>query len=91
MIKYPAVQEMWVQSLGWEDPLAKEVQPSPVLLPGKCHGQRSLAGYNPWGCKRDLVIKQQQDDPQGLSKVYSVTQGLKLVGLLGGRVSFIRN
>ena len=25
--------------------------PTPVLLPGKSHGQRNLAGYNPWGCK----------------------------------------
>ena len=24
---------------------------TPVLLPGKSHGQRSLAGYNPWGHK----------------------------------------
>ena len=39
-------------------------QPTPVLLPGKSHGQRSLAGYSPWGHKRvtyDLVtIPQQQ-------------------------------
>ena len=26
-------------------------QPNPVFLPGKFHGQRSLAGYSPWGCK----------------------------------------
>ena len=26
-------------------------QPIPVLLPGKYHGQKSLAGYSPWGCK----------------------------------------
>ena len=26
-------------------------QPTPVLLPGKSHGQRSLVGYGPWGCK----------------------------------------
>ena len=26
-------------------------QPAPVFLPGKSHGQRSLAGYSPWGCK----------------------------------------
>ncbi|KAM7233308.1 hypothetical protein CapIbe_015444, partial [Capra ibex] len=25
--------------------------PSPVFLPGKSHGQRSLVGYSPWGCK----------------------------------------
>ena len=24
-------------------------QPTPVLLPGEFHGQRSLAGYSPWG------------------------------------------
>ena len=24
-------------------------QPTPVLLPGKSHGQRSLIGYRPWG------------------------------------------
>ena len=24
-------------------------QPTPVFLPGKTHGQRSLAGYSPWG------------------------------------------
>ena len=26
-------------------------QPPPVLLPGESLGQRSLAGYSPWGCK----------------------------------------
>ena len=26
-------------------------QPTPVFLPGKSHGQRSLMGYNPWGCE----------------------------------------
>jgi len=25
--------------------------PSPVFLPGEFHGQRSLVGYSPWGCK----------------------------------------
>ena len=24
-------------------------QPTPVFLPGEFHGQRSLAGYSPWG------------------------------------------
>ena len=24
---------------------------TPVFLPGESHGQRSLAGYSPWGCK----------------------------------------
>ena len=38
-----------VRSLAWEDLLEKEI-PAPVFLPGKFHGQRSLAGYSPWGC-----------------------------------------
>ena len=29
-----------------------EWQPTPVFLPGKFHGQRSLVGYCPWGRKR---------------------------------------
>ena len=32
---------------GQDDPLEKETQPLPVSLPGKIHGQRSLAGYCP--------------------------------------------
>ena len=43
-------QEMWVQSLGWEDPLEKEMA-TPVFLPEKSHGQRRPAGYSPGGCK----------------------------------------
>ena len=27
----------------------RQWHPTPVLLPGKCHGQRSLLGYSPWG------------------------------------------
>ena len=43
--------EIQVQSLGWEDPLEKEMTTTPVFLPGKSHGQRSLVGYTPWGSK----------------------------------------
>ena len=44
-------QEMWVQSLGVEDPLEKKIATTPVFLPEKPHGQRSLEGYSPHGCK----------------------------------------
>ena len=33
------------------DPWSRKWQPTPVLLPGKFYGQRSLAGCSPWGCK----------------------------------------
>ena len=38
---------------------------TPVFLPGKSRGQRSLAGYSPWDCKRvrhNLATKQQQQN-----------------------------
>ena len=70
----PAVQEIWVPSLGPEDPLEKERLPTPVFLPGESHGQRSLVGYSPQGCKRlfcqlghDLATKQ----PHGLNNFYN--------------------
>ena len=48
----PAMQERQVSSLGWEDAPEKEMTTrTPVLLPGKSHGQRSLAGYSPWVAK----------------------------------------
>ena len=47
----PAVQETWVQFLGWEDPLEKEMATHSSILAWESHGQRSLAGYNPWGHK----------------------------------------
>ena len=37
----------WVRKIPWR----KKWQPTPVSLPGKCHGQRSLVGYSPWGHK----------------------------------------
>ena len=31
--------------------MRRKWHPTPVLLPGKYHGQRSLGGYSPWGLK----------------------------------------
>ena len=42
---------MCVRSLGWEDPLEEGVAITPAFLPGEYHGQRTLVGYSPWGCK----------------------------------------
>ena len=37
----------WVGKTLWR----REWLPAPVFLPGESHGQRSLAGYSPWGLK----------------------------------------
>ena len=48
VIKNPAaMQEMWVRTLGREDPWRRKWQPLPVFLPGTLQGQRSLADYSP--------------------------------------------
>ena len=47
----PAMQETWVQFLGWEDPLEKEMATHSSVPAGESHGQRRLAGYGPQGRK----------------------------------------
>ena len=37
---------------------SRKRQTTPVFLPGKSHGQRSLAGYSPWDCKESDTTKQ---------------------------------
>ena len=54
----PVMQETQVQSLGRKDPLRRKWQPTPVLLPGEFHGQRSLADYSPWHHKElDMTVQ----------------------------------
>ena len=45
------MQEMWFWSLGGEDLLEEEIEPTPVFLPAKSHGRRSLVGYSLRGQK----------------------------------------
>ena len=48
----------WVRRIPWR----RKWKPTPVVLPGESHGQRSLAGYRTQGYKRvghNLVTKQQ--------------------------------
>ena len=46
-----AMQQTWVWSWVGKIPWRREWLPAPVFLPGKSHGQMSLAGYSPWGHK----------------------------------------
>ena len=52
------MQENQVQSLGWEDTLEEGIETHPVFLPGEFRGQRSLAGYSPWGLKESDTAEQ---------------------------------
>ena len=44
----------WVGKIPWR----RKWQPTPVLLPGKSHGQRTLVGYSPWGRKESDMTEQ---------------------------------
>ena len=80
MVKHlPAKQETQVRSLGWEDPWRKKWQSTPVFLPGKSHGWRSLVGYSPCGRK--------ESDTISLSFLFSL---LLLLLLLLSRFSRVR-
>ena len=46
----------WVGKIPWRG----KWQPTPVFLPGKSHGQRSLVGYSPWGCKESNTTESEQ-------------------------------
>ena len=57
------MQETWVRSWGWEDPLEKEMATHFSILAWKITWTGELVGYTPWGHQRvtrDLATKQQQ-------------------------------
>ena len=45
----------WVRKIPW----GRAWQPTPVILPGEVHGQRSLVGYSPWGRKSRTQLSDQ--------------------------------
>ena len=59
----PAMQETRVPSLSQEDSLEKGRAPHSRILAGESHGQRSLAGYRPWGCKDSDITKRLTPPP----------------------------
>ena len=53
-----AMQETQVHSLGQEDPLEKGMATYASMLAWRIHGQGSLTGYSPWGCKESDITGQ---------------------------------
>ena len=68
------MKETWVWSLGQEDPLEEGMATHSIFLPGKSHGQSSLAGYSPRVAKSWTWLKQ-------LSIQFSSVQSLSCVRL----------
>ena len=70
----PVTQETQVQFLRQDNPPEGNWQPTPIFLPGEFHGQRSLAGYIPWGCK-------ESNTTEGLSLTHMYNLFLAELGL----------
>ena len=47
----------WFDSWVGKNPWRRKWQPTPIFLPGKFHGQRSLAGYLPWDRKESNMTQ----------------------------------
>ena len=53
------------------------MQPTPVFLPGKSHGQRNLANFRPWGRKEsDTTEETEHAHTKALYKESPVTEQL---------------
>ena len=61
--RLPAMWEAWVRSLGWEDPLEKEMANHSSTLAWKIPWRESMVGYSPWGRKESETTE----------KLYSLT------------------
>jgi len=46
-----------------KSPCRRKWQPTPVFLPGESNGQRSLAGYSPWGHKEPNMTEETEHAP----------------------------
>ena len=60
----PGMQETWVHSLSWEDPLEKEMAAHSSTLAWRIPWGRSLVGYSPWG----------REESDATERLHSLTQ-----------------
>ena len=62
-------------------PWRRKWQPTPAFSPGESHGQRSLAGYSPWGHKESDTTEQLNKNKKQSSSDQHVVLGLRAQGL----------
>ena len=82
--EFAAVQKTCIWSLGQKIPWRRKWQPSPVFLPVKFHGRRTLVGCSPWGCKELYTT-------EWLHFVQMYAQELDYWNIFSSIFSFVRN
>ena len=75
----PTMWETWVQSLGWEDLLEKEIATqSSILVWEKFHGRRKLDDYRPWVAKKSNKTYIAQINDESINRTNSWFQSPSL-------------
>ena len=62
---------VWMGKIPWR----RKWHPSPVFLPVKFHGQRSLSGYSPWDCKESDMTENSTTHRFRISKIRCEVSG----------------
>ena len=69
----------WVRKIPWR----RKQQLTPLFLPGKFHGQRSLVGYSPWGHKQSNTTEGLSTHTHTHTHTHTCAQGARAgLGLL---------
>ena len=78
----------WVRMIPWR----REWHPTPIFLPGKSYGQRSLMGYSPWGLKElDMTEATWHTNAMEKRKFHLKTKLMEATFIFeGGRVHIIK-
>ena len=66
----------------WEEPWRRKWKSTPVFLPRKFHGERSLMGYSPRGRKESDTIERTRAHTH--THTHTVTQMINIVVLVSG-------
>ena len=76
--------DSWVGKIPWR----RKRQPTPVFLPGKSYGQRSLVGFSPWGCRESdmtellsMLTGERGGEEAGLHRSWSAEQSQRRLPL----------
>ena len=76
-------------------PWKRAWQCTPVFLPGEPHGQRSVVGYSPWGCKESDITERLTQNSNNILYVQHwcedriIGKGQALQNTLGENWTFI--
>ena len=79
----PAMQETQVQSLGWEDPLKKEMATHSSILAWRIPWTEEAGGYSPKGCKESDTTELEATNTHTRTHTHTVNHSIKYLCLCG--------